>query len=103
MWRTTPLHRSEETGTTADLPQPAPYDTGSADGRQGIAAGSGPLLHRNYLVRIREARLSPPALLNLVADNLDRASPEVAAFRKTRGQRSGLDLGDELVVRMPGP
>jgi Domain of unknown function (DUF1990) len=103
MWRTTPLHRTEETGTAEDVPSPAPHDTGAAHGRQGIAAGSGPLLHRRYSVRIAGSRLTPAALLDLVAASLDRASPEMAVFRKTRGHPSDLRVGDELLVRMPGP
>jgi Domain of unknown function (DUF1990) len=71
--------------------------------RQEVSAGSGPLLHRRYSVRIAGSRLTAPGLLDAVAGNLDRASPEVAAFRKTRGHGPGLNVGDELVVRMPGP
>jgi Domain of unknown function (DUF1990) len=108
MWRTTPLHRSEEAGSAADLPAgwelPAGDDSGpDRDGQQVLAAGRGPLLHRTYAVRITGAELSPAALISLVGTSLNWASPEMAVFRKTRGADSGLRAGDELVVRMPGP
>jgi uncharacterized protein DUF1990 len=103
MWRTIPLHRSEETGTRADLPDLA-YDTsGFADRHQPLGAGAGPLLHRSYAVRIAGSSMTPAALIDLVSARLNQASPEMAVFRKTRGARSALRQGDEFIVRMPGP
>jgi uncharacterized protein DUF1990 len=103
MWRTIPLHRSEETGTRADLPDLA-YDTsGFADRHQSLDAGVGPLLHRSYAVRIAGSSMTPAALIDLVSARLNQASPEMAVFRKTRGARSALRQGDEFIVRMPGP
>ena len=101
MWRTTPLHRSEETGGRADLPAPA-TDV-PPDRLQPLAAGAGPMLHRSYAVRIAGSTMKPAALIDLVAANLNRASPEMAVFRKTGGDLGQLSLGDEFVVRMPGP
>jgi hypothetical protein len=105
MWRTTPLHRSEEAGSAADLPAgwERPAGDSSGDGQQVLAAGCGPLLHRTYSVRIAGAGLSPAELISRVGTSLNWASPEMAVFRKTRGARGGLRAGDELVVRMPGP
>jgi Domain of unknown function (DUF1990) len=101
MWRTTPLHRSEETGGAADLPDPVQH--GDEDGRQGLDAGVGPMLHRSYGVRIVDSALGPAALIELVAGKLNQASPEMAVFRKTRGAAGPLRHGDEFQVRMPGP
>jgi hypothetical protein len=101
MWRTTPLHRSEEQGGTADLPRK--HDDANDEGQQGLAAGAGPLLHRYYAVRIVNSPMSPPTLIDTVAENLNRAAPEMALFRKTRGADHRLQRGDEFVVRMPGP
>ena len=103
MWRTTPLHRSEEIGSAADLPRPASQDTEPGDRRQGLSAGAGPLLHRYYAARIVRSSMTPPELMDKVAANLNRASPEMAVFRQTRGQPGQLRQGDEFVVRMPGP
>jgi hypothetical protein len=103
MWRTIPVHRSEEAGTRADLPGLA-YDTSQfADRHQPLNAGVGPLLHRRYAVRIAGSLLTPAALIDLVSKRLNQASPEVAVFRKTRGARDGVRLGDEFLIRMPGP
>ena len=103
MWRTTPLHRSEEPGTRADLPDLAYDRSGFADRHQPLDMGVGPMLHRSYAVRIAGSSLTPPALIDLVSARLDQASPEMAVFRKTRGARNALRQGDEFIVRMPGP
>jgi hypothetical protein len=101
MWRTTPLHRSDEAGSAEDLPDQPPQDDG--DGRQGLDAGVGPMLHRSYAVRIVNSTMSPAALIDMVAGKLNEASPEMAVFRKTRGAHGPLRHGDEFLVRMPGP
>jgi hypothetical protein len=102
MWRTTPLHRSEEAGGREDLPDPV--EGIAADRLQPLAAGVGPMLHRTYSVRITGSDMKPPALIDQVAAHLNQASPEMAVFRKTRGIRDDqLRHGDEFVVRMPGP
>jgi Domain of unknown function (DUF1990) len=103
MWRTTPLHRSEETGSVTDLPDLADEGSQPGDGRQPVTAGFGPLLHRTYAVDIADARLTPEALIGKVAAKLNQASPEMAVFRKTRGGDEPVCYGDEFVVRMPGP
>jgi uncharacterized protein (UPF0548 family) len=102
MWRTTPLHRSEEPGTRADLPDLV-HDRSGRAGRQTLEMGAGPMLHRSYAVRITGSSMTPVALVDLVAERLNQVSPEMAVFRKTRGTASALRLGDEFLVRMPGP
>jgi len=103
MWRTTPMHRSEETGSRADLPQPVEGDNAPGDRRQGLSQGVGPMLHRSYAVRIVHSSMSPAELIDMVSTRLNQASPEMAVFRKARGARGSLRRGDEFVVRMPGP
>lgn len=103
MWRTVPLHRSEDRGTRADLPDVA-YDTSEfADRHQPLGAGVGPMLHRSYEVQIAGSGMDPSVLIDLVSVRLNQASPEMAVFRKTRGAPGALRQGDEFVVRMPGP
>ena len=104
LWRTLPLHRSDEDGSPADdLPPPLP--DGLAGGRlQRPEDGSGPLFRRHYRVRIEAGRLGPEELMGEVLCEPNRAAPvEVAVFRKTRGATGPLRVGDEFVVRMPGP
>jgi uncharacterized protein (UPF0548 family) len=103
MWRTTPLHRCDEPGTRADLPDPVYGPGGWAAGQQTLEMGVGPMLHRSYAVRITGSSVGPAALVDLVAERLNQVSPEMAVFRKTRGTAGVLRLGDEFVVRMPGP
>jgi hypothetical protein len=81
----------------------SPVDIVPEDGLQPLAAGVGPLLHRSYAVRIVRSAMSPAALIDLVAANLNRVSPEMAVFRKIGGASDQLQRGDEFVVRMPGP
>jgi hypothetical protein len=106
LWRTVPLHRSEQAGNGTDLPEGwdrADDPIGGGPGRQSLLDGVGPLVHRRYAVRIVHSAMTPGDLLDIVAANLNRASPEMAAFVKTRGPEGPLRDGDEYVVRMPGP
>ncbi len=103
LWRTTPLHRTDETGTGADLPAGWENEDSLNGRRQGIADGAGPLLHRRYGVLIRDTAMDPATLIDAIAADLNRASPEMAVFHKTRGEQGTIRAGDELVVRMPGP
>ncbi|HZQ82952.1 MAG TPA: DUF1990 family protein [Gaiellaceae bacterium] len=103
MWRTTPMHRSEEAGGIDDLPHQLPGAVVDDD-VQGVEGGVGPLFHRVYRARVRDARLSPEELISRLRGDPNQATPtELARFLKVRGSDSRLALGDELVVRMPGP
>jgi uncharacterized protein (UPF0548 family) len=104
MWRTTPLHRSEVPGR---LPDDAPPDLPAGVSREDVQAaedGEGPLFHRLYRGRIRDARLTPEALLHAVVSDPNRVAPsEFASFHKVLGEKGPMAVGDEYVVRMPGP
>ncbi len=104
MWRTTPLYRSHEDGAwPEDAPPPLP-DGVSHDEIQGVADGAGPLFHRRYVALIRRAELDPEALVTRLAANPDQAAPsEFATFKKVYGEEGAMRVGDEFVVRMPGP
>lgn len=97
------MHRSEEDGHRDDLPPrlpPASID----DDVQRVEDGVGPLFHRLYRARIRDARLSPDELIDRLGVDPNAASPtELARFLKVGGAEGQLAVGDELVVRMPGP
>jgi Domain of unknown function (DUF1990) len=103
MWRTTPMHRREERGTADDLP-PALPDARVDDDVQRVEDGVGPLFHRLYRARIRDARLSAEQLIDRLTGDPNRASPtELARFLQVEGEGNPFAVGDELVVRMPGP
>jgi len=104
MWRTTPMHRDEvEDSAAANVPP----SLAAAVDRSEIQLpeeGVGPLFHRNYRTRIREGRLTAAELIREVSADPDAVAPsEIAPFQKVRGERGRMSLGDEYVVRMPGP
>jgi hypothetical protein len=106
MWRTTPMRRREVTGWL-DPPLPAllnyPPDVSSQD-VQGHQHGCGPLFHRRYKTRIRNARLGAAELMQKLQEDLNAASPtKFARFQLVHGEPGRLAVGDEYVVRMPGP
>jgi uncharacterized protein (UPF0548 family) len=101
LWRTTPMHRLEFSGTPAAHPLPAPL---LDDDVQGAADGVGPLFHRRYATQVRDTSVTPEALMSrLVADINDAAPTSFARFVRTRGEPGSVQVGDEFVVRMPGP
>jgi uncharacterized protein DUF1990 len=104
LWRTTPIDRREEPGTVPrDMPPPLPSGTDRHE-HQGVEDGFGPLMHRCYLVRIRDAELSAQELISSFAEAPNRAAPmALASFVKVRGEEGALRVGDEFTVRMPGP
>jgi Domain of unknown function (DUF1990) len=101
MWRTTPFHRSEVAGS---LPDDAPPPLRPGNEVQPPEAGAGPLFHRVYRARIRDASLSPQRVIAQMTSELDRVAPtEFASFNKVLGGDGVMAVGDEYVVRMPGP
>jgi Domain of unknown function (DUF1990) len=104
MWRTTPMHRLEEEGTAdVDGPPPLPPDSDRSE-LQAADDGVGPLFHRRYRVRIRDSQVSAQELFAAVSADLDRVAPsEFASFQKVHGDERRMAVGDEYVVRMPGP
>ena len=104
LWRTTPLYRSEEPGSWADDAPPPLPDGNTDDAAQRVVDGAGPLFHRRYRVDISGASLPPEELMAQLQTDPDSAAPsEFATFRKVSGDERTMRLGDEYVVRMPGP
>ncbi len=104
LWRTTPIRRREIEGDPAeDCPPPLPAGVDTRE-LQGPAEGVGPLFRRRYSVRIRSATLSPDDLMGRMQRDLDAFAPsEFASFQKVEGDPDRMRVGDEYVVRMPGP
>lgn len=103
LWRTTSVHRTEESvSDRIDVPElPARWVD---DRLRRSEDGVGPLFHRRYRTRICGARMGPEELMARITRNPNRASPrEVAVFRKTAGAANRMDIGDEFLIRMPGP
>jgi uncharacterized protein DUF1990 len=107
LWRITPVYRRDEDGGPDDLPPPIP-DGVDTDDVQGLAQGYGPLLHRRYAVRVVDSRSTPEQVVTLLAADPNSAAPQDAAVfvkAKEAGDSSfgEMEVGDEYVVRMPGP
>lgn len=103
MWRTTPMHRREALSSTSPTLPELPAGV-SAQEVQGPDAGAGPLFHRRYRTRIRECRLGADELMAAIRRNPNSTSPTTfARFQRVDGGRDRLSVGDEFVVRMPGP
>jgi Domain of unknown function (DUF1990) len=106
MWRTTPMHRRE---APASLESPLPEllifpPNVSSEEVQAREDGCGPLFHRRYSTRIRESRLDATELMEKLQADLNRVAPtRFARFQLVHGEPRRLAVGDEYVVRMPGP
>ena len=106
MWRTTAMRRRETSGAlSSPLPPLLSYPTGvSSDEVQGQQDGHGPLFHRSYRTHIRGSSLGAAELMDELKADLNRGSPtKFARFQRLHGERGRLRVGDEYVVRMPGP
>jgi uncharacterized protein (UPF0548 family) len=99
------MHRAEEPGDPEiDRPPALPAGVAGGDDVQHQEEGTGPLFHRTYRTRIREADVTAEELLERVAADPDRAAPrEFASFVKLHGEPGRMRVGDEYRVRMAGP
>src|SRR4051794_31477012 len=104
MWRTTPMWRTECAG---DWPAdgPPPVDQGlSREGVQRPEDGDGVLLRRRYRARIPHPRMPARQLMRELQADPNRVAPgTLAHFVKHRGTAGAMQVGDEFIVRMPGP
>jgi hypothetical protein len=95
-----PVHVREEIGDHRDMP-PRLADATERD--QPIEHGYGPALHREFRVRVVGARRRAADLIDAVARDMNRAVvPGVARFDYVACS-GAMTVGEELVVRMPGP
>ena len=105
MWRTTVMHRRETVRDAGAEHLPPAHPDGVDDtDLQRPDDGGGPLFHRRYAIRIRESAVSASALMAQLKTDLNQAAPtKFARFQRVLGDQPRLRLGDEYVVRMPGP
>src|SRR5215207_6012870 len=104
MWRTTAIHRRELDGSWPDDGPPAVDVAVSRADVQRPEDGAGPLFRRRYTARIRGAEVTPRELMRrLQADPNRVVAGRVARFEKVAGGSGEMRVGDEFVVRMPGP
>lgn len=105
MWRITPLHRREVVEAPGQTHRPPPLPAGiDREEILGPERGHGPLFHRRYRTGIAETQLGPTALMARLKDDVNQAAPtKFARFQRVLGDDGPLAVGDEFVVRMPGP
>lgn len=98
------MSRTEAPGAAEDDAPPAlPAGVEHAE-VQDAESGVGPLFHRVYRIRISGGQCDEHELLSRLAGDLNKPTPlELARFFKVRGRAEVLEVGDEYVVRMPGP
>jgi Domain of unknown function (DUF1990) len=104
MWRTTPLRRQESQGFLPDDAPPAiPESLARAD-TQHLENGAGHMYHRRYRVLVSEPRMTAEDLMTRISSDPNVVTPtELARFDKRKGQETAMRVGDEFLVRMPGP
>jgi hypothetical protein len=102
LWRIVPVHRADHEGDGADLPDPVAAEHHD-DRLLPVEDGVGPMLHRRYRVLVDGGSACARELIAAFGGEPNRGAPaDVAVFLKTRGG-DALRVGDEFVVRMPGP
>jgi hypothetical protein len=103
MWRTTPMHRTEAEADASEQPWTVPEELVDDD-LQRIEDGVGPLVRRRYAVLIADASPPPEQVIGRFAGDPNCGAPaEVAVFEKVRGAEGEMRVGDEFLIRMPGP
>ena len=104
LWRVTPMHRVDEAGTVPDDEPPSLPDGTDTTDHQGVEDGHGPLMHRRYVARIKDAELGAEELISTFAGVPNRAAPKaLGSFVKLRGEEGVLRVDDEFTIRIPGP
>jgi hypothetical protein len=103
LWETTPLHRVEGQGDETDYPPPLPHDV--VDDRVLLLPdGYGRLFHRMFRVRIAAADLDAADVIHRVVRDLKSFVPtEVVDVHTGKVGAHGLEVGDDLLIEMPGP
>lgn len=101
-----PMYRRDRLGTHHDArPDPDRELPGDPDTVQRAGDGVGPVYHRRYWVEVTDTALGPQELIEVIAGDVNAITPrEISRFESFTGDDvHGLELGDELVVRLPGP
>ncbi|MYQ96621.1 DUF1990 family protein [Streptomyces sp. SID4946] len=104
LWQTTPLHRTDVREEDERIRPPRLPGAAAGDTVQRAEDGHGPLFHRVFRVRIAEADIDGPRLLEHVCRHFEHFVPsEVVGIRAGELRAQGLDVADELLVEVPGP
>ena len=94
--------RGEFPGEPPDFDRVLPGDPATLQRPQD---GVGPLFHRSYWVVVTDETLSGEELISYILTEPNQVTPtELARFETMDGEPArNLEVGDELIVRLPGP
>lgn len=94
--------RAESPGEPPDFDRELPGDPATL---QRPREGIGPLFHRSYWVFVTDEELTGEELISYILAEPNQVTPtEMASFETLTGEPArNLDVGDELIVRLPGP
>ena len=100
-----PTYRRDREGTPGEPPDFERELPGDPTTLQRPREGIGPLFHRIYWVFVTDESLSADELISYILAEPNQVAPtEMASFETMSGEPArNLDVGDELIVRMPGP
>ncbi len=95
-------HREEALGDPPDFDRELPGDPATL---QRPREGIGPLFHRSYWVVVTDEVLSGEQLISYILKEPNTVTAtEMARFETMDGEPArDLEVGDELIVRLPGP
>lgn len=103
-WRITPLHRREEDGAFPEDGAPALPPGTDREDLLLPESGAGAFMRRRYRVDVIEPALSPEELMARLREDPNLVTPwGLAHFHKRSGGDGPMRVGDEYLVRMPGP
>lgn len=100
-----PLYRRDRESLDAPIPDLDRDFPGDPDTLQRADSGVGPLFHRRYWVLVTDEQLSEEELIDAILRDPNRVTPSgLARFETADGDPArDLELGDEMVIRLPGP
>ncbi len=104
LWRITPMRRLEmEDDGIQPMPPSLPPDV-DRESIQSLGQGVGPLFHRRYRTTILESTLTAEELIAQIRQDPNLVAPtEFARFLRSSGRAGAMQVGDDYLVRMPGP
>jgi hypothetical protein len=77
---------------------------GEPETLQRASTGCGPAFRRRYRVRVERPLLHSAELFAIVLNDPNTACPvEIARFEREEGGSTPIEVGEEMVVRLPGP
>lgn len=104
-FRRVPLYRRDRADHDCELPDPHRDLPGDPSTVQRVADGLGPMFHRRYWIVLADCATGPEGLLDAIATDVNCVCPgALSRFEAADGSAvRDLQVGDEAVVRLPGP